>query len=123
MSTQVPDELRLSKNGETLVAVFAGEPFPMSAEYLRVCSPSAEVRGHGGDWQTIGGKKQVVIRDIMPVGQYAVRLVFSDGHDSGIYTWEVLHDLAHNQQTYWHQYLQALQAKGSARDNSPSEGH
>lgn len=116
MTKPVPQELRLSKNGETLLAMFDGVAYPMSAEYLRVCSPSADVRGHGGAWQTIGGKKQVVIRDIMPVGQYAVRLVFSDGHDSGIYTWAVLHDLAHNQQAYWQQYLEALQEKGSHRE-------
>lgn len=110
-----PQELRLSKKGDTLVVVFADTPYPMSAEYLRVCSPSAEVRGHGGAWQTIGGKKEVLIRAIMPVGQYAVRLIFSDGHNSGLYTWSVLHDLATNQPMYWQRYLTALKEKGASR--------
>ncbi|UJF24855.1 DUF971 domain-containing protein [Suttonella sp. R2A3] len=112
---EAPQELRLSKKGDTLMVVFADTPYPMSAEYLRVCSPSAEVRGHGEDWKTIGGKKEVVIRAIIPVGQYAVRLMFSDGHNSGLYSWPVLHDLATNQEHYWQRYLTALKEKGASR--------
>lgn len=114
----VPDQLRLSKNGETLVVVYGVENYPMSAEYLRVLSPSAEVRGHGEKpWATVGGKKQVTIRGIEPVGQYAVKLQFSDGHHTGIYTWDILHDLAMNQSQYWQQYLQALKEKGQSRES------
>lgn len=114
----VPDELRLSQKGDTLAVVFEGRVYPLAAEFLRVCSPSAEVRGHGGDWHTIGGKKEVVIREVLPVGQYAVRLVFSDGHDSGIYSWEILHDLASNQHEYWQRYLKALKDKGQSREHT-----
>ncbi len=114
--SEIPEEIRLSRNGETLSVVFAGVAYPMSAEYLRVCSPSAEVRGHGGQWSTIGGKKQVIIKAVEPVGQYAVRLRFSDGHDSGLYSWAILHDLAMNQSGYWQKYLQALREKGKSRE-------
>lgn len=116
MSASVPEEIRLDKKGDTLMVVFAGEAYPMSAEYLRVCSPSAEVRAHGGSWNVIAGKKGVTIRDIMPVGQYAVRLIFSDGHDSGLYSWDVLFDLAQNREHYWQRYLQALKAQSSTRE-------
>lgn len=115
----VPEELRLSQKGDTLAVVFDGKVYPLSAEFLRVCSPSAEVRGHGGGaWQTIGGKKEVVIKGVEPVGQYAVRLLFSDGHDSGIYSWEILHDLATSQHDYWQRYLQALKDKGQSREDA-----
>lgn len=117
----VPEELRLCAQGKTLRMRLAGAEYVLPAEYLRVCSPSAEVRGHGGEWHIIGGKKDVVIHDIMPVGQYAVRLRFSDGHDSGIYTWAVLADLAYNQQMYWQQYLAALQAQGGSREANLKE--
>ena len=111
-----PQTLRLSQNGETLTIVYAECSYAMSAEYLRVCSPSAEVRGHGGEWEAPGGKKQVRICEILPVGHYAVRLVFSDGHQSGIYSWAVLHDLALHRSAYWQHYLRVLEEKGQTRE-------
>ena len=112
----VPEELRLAKGGDTLTVTFAGTPYPLSAEYLRVCSPSAEVRNHGGAWTLVAGRRKVLIRRVEPVGSYAVRLYFSDGHHTGIYTWETLHDLALNADDYWQRYLHALAAGGKTRD-------
>ncbi|MDO4642971.1 MAG: gamma-butyrobetaine hydroxylase-like domain-containing protein [Cardiobacteriaceae bacterium] len=114
----VPEELRLTKEGETLTVQFSDKAYPLSAEYLRVCSPSAEVRGHGGAWTLVAGKRTVRIRRIEPIGSYAVRLYYSDGHHSGIYTWETLHDLAVNADDYWQRYLEALEAQGKTRDNT-----
>ena len=112
----VPEELRLAKGGATLTVTFAGTAYPLAAEYLRVCSPSAEVRNHGGAWTLVAGRRKVLIRRVEPVGSYAVRLYFSDGHHTGIYTWEPLHDLALNADDYWQRYLQALAAEGKTRD-------
>lgn len=112
----VPEELRLAKDKRSLCVVYAGKSYVLSAEFLRVCSPSAEVRGHGGAWTVVSGKREVSIVDIYPVGQYAVRLVFSDGHDSGIFSWEVLQDLSAHQERYWQEYLQALNAEGKTRE-------
>lgn len=112
----VPEELRLAKGGDTLTVIFAGTAYPLSAEYLRVCSPSAEVRNHSGAWTLVAGRRKVLIRRVEPVGSYAVRLYFSDGHHTGIYTWETLHDLAVNADDYWQRYLQALAAEGKTRD-------
>lgn len=93
-----------------------GVSFALPAEYLRVESPSAEVQGHGpSQKQTIGGKRQVGIRKIEPVGNYAVRLVFDDLHDTGIYSWRYLHELGREQETRWAGYLAALDAKGLSR--------
>lgn len=116
--THPPQALRLAKNGETLTVVYAERAYPLSAEYLRVCSPSAEVRGHGGRWKTVAGKKQVCIAGITPVGHYAVRLVFSDGHRSGIYSWETLRELVCHHESYWQQYLSALEEKGQTREQA-----
>ncbi len=113
-----PQALRLSKNGETLTIVYTERSYAMSAEYLRVCSPSAEVRGHGRKWEAVGGKKQVRICEILPVGHYAVRLVFSDAHQSGIYSWAVLRDLVLHCSTYWQHYLRALEEKGQTRERT-----
>lgn len=112
----VPEELRLSQDKRCLSIVYAEKRYALSAEYLRVCSPSAEVRGHGGKWTVVSGKRDVKIDAIYPVGQYAVRLVFSDGHDSGIFSWEVLQDLSAHQERYWQQYLHALTAEGKTRE-------
>ena len=94
-----------------------GETFTLPAEYLRVESPSAEVQGHGpSQKQTLGGKAGIGIGKIEPVGNYAVRLVFDDGHDTGLYSWRTLHDLGREQETRWARYLEALEAKGLSRD-------
>ncbi|MBI2380253.1 MAG: DUF971 domain-containing protein [Gammaproteobacteria bacterium] len=94
-----------------------GQRFSLSAEYLRVHSPSAEVRGHGKGQEVLQtGKKQVAILRILPVGHYAVKLVFDDGHDSGIYSFETLYDLGQNQASHWQAYLQRLEAAGASRE-------
>lgn len=107
----IPQEISLNKQGDTLTVVFEQMRYPLSAEYLRVCSPSAEVRAHGGQWNILAGKEDVTIKQIVPIGNYAVRLVFSDGHDSGLYSWDILHDLAQNHRHYWVRYLTELKNK------------
>jgi DUF971 family protein len=93
-----------------------GDIFALPAEYLRVESPSAEVQGHSpSQKQTIGGKRAVGIRKIEPVGNYAVRLVFDDGHDTGIYSWRYLHELGREREKRWTDYLMSLSAKGLER--------
>lgn len=93
----------------------------LSCEFLRVYSPSAEVRGHGAGQETLQtGKEEVNIVDIAPVGNYAVRLIFSDGHDTGLYSWDYLYDLVTNQASLWQAYLDKLAAAGISR--KPSAG-
>ena len=93
-----------------------GESFSLPAEYLRVESPSAEVQGHGPGQKTIlGGKRNVGIGAIEPVGHYAVRLIFDDGHDTGIYSWDYLHELGLGQEARWSRYLNELAARGLTR--------
>ena len=93
-----------------------GAKFELSCEMLRVHSPSAEVRGHGPGQEVLQvGKEGVNIKDIEPMGHYAVRLVFDDGHESGIYTWDYLYDLGLHQDQYWQRYLAALTAAGRTR--------
>jgi DUF971 family protein len=94
-----------------------GAAFKLSAEFLRVYSPSAEVRGHAPGQETLQtGKASVGIDRLEPVGHYAVQLAFDDGHDSGLYSWSYLRDLAENQDRYWHNYLRQLDAAGQSRD-------
>ncbi|HVZ90146.1 MAG TPA: DUF971 domain-containing protein [Rhizomicrobium sp.] len=104
-----PTELRLDKERATLSVAFdTGELFRLSAEYLRVESPSAEVKGHGpGQKRIVTGKEQVKIVDLEPVGNYAVRIRFDDGHDTGLYSWDYLHELGREQRTKWTSYLKA----------------
>ena len=93
----------------------------LTCEFLRVYSPSAEVRGHGSGQEVLqAGKEDVNIDDIEPVGNYAVRLIFSDGHDTGLYSWDYLYDLLKNQATLWQAYLDRLAAAGITR--KPSTG-
>ncbi len=93
-----------------------GSTFELSAELLRVYSPSAEVRGHGdGERKLQTGKKHVRIEHIEPVGNYAVRLDFDDGHDTGLYTWEYLYDLGRDARRYWREYLDELKAANASR--------
>ena len=112
-----PTELRVSKDRRTLTVTFdSGESFDLAAEFLRVESPSAEVRGHGGDEkQIVPGKSQVTIRDAEPVGNYAVRLIFDDGHDTGLYSWAYLLTLGQRQGELWAAYLEALAERGLTR--------
>ncbi len=113
-----PTEIRLETGGRTLHVAFAdGGRVALPAEYLRVESPSAEVQGHGpGERRTVGGKRRVAIRGVEAVGNYAVRLVFDDGHDTGIYTWETLAALGAEAPARWAEYLAQLGAKGLDRD-------
>ncbi|KDB52943.1 hypothetical protein X805_14620 [Sphaerotilus natans subsp. natans DSM 6575] len=99
-----------------------GQTFRLPFELLRVYSPSAEVRGHGPGQEVLQtGKREVGIVDLQLVGHYAVQPVFSDGHDSGLYTWEMLHDLGMRQQALWQDYLDRLNAAGVDRD-APMKG-
>jgi len=111
-------ELRYAKAEKRLKITFAdGAHFSLPAELLRVESPSAEVQGHGaGQKQTPAGRRQVGITGIEPVGSYAVRLVFDDLHDSGLYTWDYLRRLGEEQESLWSDYLARLEAKGLSRD-------
>ena len=89
----------------------------LSAEYLRVFSPSAEVQGHAPEQAILqSGKKNVAFKEIEPQGHYAIKITFSDGHDSGIYSWDYLFELATHQESNWRQYLQALHAAGKSRE-------
>lgn len=113
-----PEEIRLRPGGRELVVTFDnGEAFTFTAEFLRVESPSAEVKGHGpGQEITVPGKRNVSITQIEPVGNYAIRLIFSDGHATGLYSWTYLHTIGRQQDTLWQQYLRKLEEKGLSRD-------
>ncbi|MGH6767990.1 MAG: gamma-butyrobetaine hydroxylase-like domain-containing protein [Xanthobacteraceae bacterium] len=113
-----PSELRLRKDRRTLTVAFDnGESFDLSAELLRVRSPSAEVQGHSPDERkTIAGKKNVAILEVNPIGNYAVRLVFDDMHSTGIYSWDYLFSLGHNRDAEWQDYLDELAGKGLKRE-------
>lgn len=119
--TVPPESLRLRRTSRVLAVKFSGrDAFELPFEYLRVFSPSAEVRGHGGTDRGVPkvlviGKENVDITRIEPVGNYAVRLVFDDGHDSGIYTWKVLRELGENFEDYWTRYLERLARAGVTR--------
>jgi len=119
MNSQPPEELRLKEKGATLVLSYAdGERHVLSAEQLRVESPSAEVRGHGpGQEITVPGKRSVTISGLEPVGHYAVRIKFSDGHSTGLYTWAFLRELGRDQAGRWQTYLDKLTAQGLSRDD------
>jgi len=113
-----PTELRLHKDRKTLTVTFdGGERFDLPAEYLRVRSPSAEVQGHSpAERQTVPGKRDVMILEVLPVGNYAVRLVFDDMHSTGIYGWDYLAELGRKRPKYWQEYLDELAAKNLSRD-------
>lgn len=115
-----PTELRLSKDRRSLTVSFEdGASFALAAEYLRVTSPSAEVQGHSPDQrQTVPGKREVEILRVEPVGSYAVRLVFDDMHDSGLYTWDYLHALGADHDQRWNAYLAELEQKNLSRDKN-----
>ena len=112
-----PTEIKLHQKSRVLEIAFGdGKRFALPFEFLRVYSPSAEVRGHGPGQEVLQvGKKDVDITAIEPVGSYAVQLVFSDGHDSGLYSWDTLYDMGANQDTMWKHYLERMQAAGASR--------
>src|SRR5258708_2805148 len=107
-----PTELRLDKDKTTLNVTYdTGERFALPAEYLRVESPSAEVQGHSaGQKKIVTGKEKVRITALEPVGNYAVRIVFDDGHDTGLFSWDYLHELGRERAAKWTAYLQAKRA-------------
>ncbi len=111
-------EIRLRKKSRQLSLTFSdNSQFDLGFEYLRVHSPSAEVRGHGEGQQILQlAKEAVLITAVEPVGHYAIRLIFDDGHDSGLYTWKYLHDLGVNHNARWSTYLDRLKAAGYARN-------
>jgi DUF971 family protein len=117
-SERWPTELRLAKDKRSLrVAFDDGTAFDLPAEYLRVTSPSAEVQGHSpAERKTVPGKREVEIVGVEPVGNYAVKLIFDDMHDSGIYGWDYLYRLGAEQAEKWQAYLDELAAKGLSRD-------
>ncbi len=113
---ETPTEIRLRKEGAGLQVVFADKSYLFSAEFLRVESPSAEVKGHGpGQKRTVPGKQDVRIVKLEPVGQYALRLIFSDGHDTGLYSWSYFREIGENQFDLWQAYLENLEALGLGR--------
>jgi len=120
MSVQikVPVAIRLHQASRLLELSYAdGEHYSLSCEYLRVYSPSAEVRGHGAGQETLQtGKRLVTITRIETVGNYALQFHFSDGHDSGIYSWEYLHELCREQQRRWADYLARIALAGASRE-------
>ncbi|MCQ4247961.1 gamma-butyrobetaine hydroxylase-like domain-containing protein [Stutzerimonas stutzeri] len=112
----IPTAIKLHKASRTLELEYGPDQrYVLPAEFLRVHSPSAEVQGHGNPILQ-AGKINVALEGLEPAGQYALKLTFSDGHDSGLYTWDYLHLLATNQQQMWADYLDALAAAGKSRD-------
>ena len=113
-----PTDISLKKSERTLTVTFDdGAMFTLPAELLRVESPSAEVQGHGaGQKKTVPGKRNVAITNVEPVGTYALRIIFSDGHDSGLFTWDYLYELGRDADAKMHAYLLDLKAKSLSRD-------
>ena len=121
MKVNLPTDIKLHKKSSTLEMVFAGEnSYQLTAEFLRVHSPSAEVRGHGNGQEVLQtGKRQVKLLNIEPVGNYALKLSFDDGHNSGFYNWSYLYELCTKFDSLWDKYLAQLEAAGASRDTLP----
>lgn len=119
-----PTEIRLKREENVLEVDFDdGSSFRLPAEYLRVESPSADVQGHSPEQKTIvAGRRTVGITALEPVGSYAIRIRFDDGHDSGLFSWAWLYHLGSNQDRLWQDYLDALTARGLSRDRTASGG-
>jgi DUF971 family protein len=115
-----PVEIKLQRRSRRLALRFSdGFESVLTAEYLRVHSPSAEVKGHSaGEGMLVLNKEDVNIDRVEPVGRYAVRLVFDDGHNTGLYTWPILYDLSRNQERHWKRYLERLAKVGKSRPPS-----
>ena len=118
MSEAAPTNIVLHQKSRVLEIAFSdGAHFRLPYEYLRVYSPSAEVRGHGPGQEVLQvGKRAVEIRALEPVGSYAVQPQFSDGHSTGIFSWDYLYELGENQEKFWSQYLEKLAAAGASRE-------
>ena len=118
--TPVTTEIRARSTTRELYVQFEdGVEFTLPFEYLRAYSPSAEVTGHGSPRLLLGGKENVGIKAIEPIGQYAIRIVFDDGHDSGLYSWRILRDLGEQFAVNWHNYREKLERAGLRRDARP----
>ncbi len=117
---RAPSSIQLHRKSRVLDVAYAdGTRYALPCEYLRVFSPSADVRGHtGGEPTLVPGKRNVAIEKVDPVGSYAVRLVFDDGHSTGLYSWDVLEDLGANHHRYWARYLERLAEHGLSRDSA-----
>ena len=117
-NTPVPTEIKLHQLSRQLEIAFNnGTRFELPYEFLRVYSPSAEVRGHGPGQEVLQvGKKDIAIKGIEPVGSYAVTLTFSDGHDTGIYSWDYLYELGANYVALWGRYVNRMEAAGASRE-------
>lgn len=117
-TTPAPTAITLHQKSQLLEISFSdGKSFRLPSEFLRVYSPSAEVRGHGPGQEVLQvGKKDVKIAAVEPVGQYAVQFKFSDGHDTGIYSWDLLYDYGERQDIMWQHYLTRLREAGASRD-------
>jgi len=117
-NTPLPTEIKLHQKSRVLEIAFAdGKSFSLPCEFLRVYSPSAEVRGHGPGQEVLQvGKKDVEISKIEPVGTYAIQLFFSDGHDTGIFSWDLLYDYGLHQEEMWQHYLRRITDAGASRE-------
>lgn len=118
MSAPIPSHIELHQQSKTLELRYAsGEQYQLSCEFLRVHSPSAEVKGHGPGQEVLQfGKKNVNIQTLQAVGNYAIQPFFDDGHDTGIYSWAYLYELCQNQEAMWQDYLDALREAKASRD-------
>ena len=115
--TLIPTEIKLHQKSRRMEIAFGDERYELSYEFLRVFSPSAEARGHGPGQEVLQvGKRDVDILRVEPVGNYAIRPVFSDGHDSALYSWDVLHAFCVHRDELWQTYLDRLSAEGASRD-------
>lgn len=116
--TPIPSEIKLHQKSRRLELIYeGGEAYSLDFEYLRVYTPSAEARGHGPGQEILQtGKRNVEIERIEPVGTYALRLVFSDGHDSGLYSWDMLYNLGKHHEELWAEYLKQIETQGLSRD-------
>ena len=119
MTDPKPTDIRLRKKSRLLTVSFDdGREFELPFEYLRVYSPSAEVRGHGPGQEVLQtGKEDVQVAGLEPVGHYALRILFDDGHDTGLYTWAYLYELGNDHEARWQTYLDRLSEAGYAREN------
>jgi DUF971 family protein len=114
-----PKEIRLNTAKNVLTVTWVGKSAELRAEYLRVESPSAEVKGHGLDQaRLVSGKQAVTIANVEPVGAYALKIIFSDGHNTGLYTWSYLRELAEEEDQRWSSYITDLAAAGLGREKS-----
>ncbi len=116
--TPIPSEIKLHQKSRRLELIYeSGETYSLDFEYLRVYTPSAEARGHGPGQETLQtGKRNVAIERVEPVGTYALKLVFSDGHDSGLYSWDMLYNLGKHHDELWQEYLKQIESQGLSRD-------